>query len=84
MAAGNELVFTLSGGGNLGIAATPGFQGYIIATANFQFCHAFAFISDAGAQRLAEGYLAIQLDEPFNLGLVPLTRTGQLGENQAH
>jgi hypothetical protein len=82
--AGQELIFTLSGGGNFGVPATPGFNGYIIAVAQFQYCHAFAFISDVGAQRLAEGYLAIQLDEPFNLGIVPLTRTGQLGENQAH
>jgi len=62
--AGGELIFTLSGGGGFGIPATPGFQGYIIAQANFQYCHAFAFISDAGAQKLAEGYLAIQLDVP--------------------
>jgi len=81
--AGQELIFTLSGGGNFGIAATPGFEGYIIAVANFQYCHGFAFISDVGAQKLAEGYLAIQLDEPFNLGLIPLTRTHQLGENQS-
>jgi len=76
--AGTELVFNLSSGGNLGIAATPGFQGYIIATARFQYCHAFAFISDLGAQRLAEGYLAIQLDVPA------LNRTGQVGENEGH
>lgn len=82
--AGQELIFTLSGGGNFGITATPGFEGYIIAVAQFQYCHGFAFISDVGAQKLAEGYLAIQLDEPFNLGLAPLTRTHQLGENQAH
>jgi hypothetical protein len=78
VAAGSELVFTLSNGGNLGIAATPGFQGYIIARANFQWCHAFAFISDLGAQKLAEGYLAIQLDIPA------LNRTGQPGENEGH
>lgn len=76
--AGSELVFTLSNGGNLGIAATPGFQGYIIATHRFQYCHAFAFISDLGAQRLAEGYVAIQLDVPS------LNRTGQAGENEGH
>ena len=76
--AGNELVFTLSNGGNLGIAATPGFQGYIIATMRFQYCHAFAFVSDLGAQRLAEGYVAIQLDVPG------LNRTGQAGENEGH
>jgi hypothetical protein len=76
--AGQELIFTLSGGGNFGTPATPGFSGYIIAVAQFQFCHAFAFISDVGAQKLAEGYLAIQLDLPA------LNRTGQLGEVQAH
>ncbi|MBV8818787.1 MAG: hypothetical protein JO022_10560, partial [Acidobacteriaceae bacterium] len=78
VAAGTELVFTLSNGGDHGVAATPGFQGYIIAQAQFQYCHAFAFISDLGAQRLAEGYLAIQLDIPA------LNRTGVFGEVQAH
>jgi len=75
---GSELVFTLSSGGNYGIPATPGFEGYIIARANFQYCHGFAFISDAGAQKLAEGYLAIQLDIPV------LNRTGVPGENEGH
>jgi hypothetical protein len=78
VAAGTELVFTLSNGGDHGIAATPGFQGYIIAQAQFQYCHAFAFISDLGAQRLAEGYLAIQLDA------VTLNRTGVTGENKGN
>jgi len=75
---GAELIFTLSNGGNYGIPATPGFEGYIIAQANFQFCHGFAFISDVGAQKLAEGYLAIQLDAPG------LNRTNNIGENKAH
>lgn len=79
--AGNELIFTLSNGGNLGVAATPGFQGYMIATANFQYCHAFAFISDLGAQKLAEGYLGIQLDVYGGTGL---NRTGVIGEVQGH
>jgi len=76
--AGQELVFTLSNGGAMGIAATPGFEGYIIAQAQFQFCHAFAFISDLGAQRVAEGYLGIILD------VGGLNRTNQIGEVQAH
>jgi len=75
---GSELVFTLSSGGNFGIPATPGFEGYIVARANFQYCHGFAFISDAGAQKLAEGYLAIQLDLPM------LNRTGVPGEYEGH
>jgi hypothetical protein len=71
--AGSELVFTLSNGGGIPgggtpsvvVPATAGFQGYIIAQANFQYCHGFAFISDVGAQKLAEGYLAISLDVPY-------------------
>jgi hypothetical protein len=78
VAGGSELIFTLSNGGNYGIPATPGFEGYIIAQANFQYCHGFAFISDVGAQKLAEGYLAIQLDLPT------LNRTGNYGENEGH
>jgi len=71
--AGSELVFTLSNGGGIPgggtpsvvVPATAGFQGYVIAQANFQYCHGFAFISDVGAQKLAEGYLAISLDVPY-------------------
>jgi len=78
VAGGSELIFTLSNGGNYGTPATPGFEGYIIAQANFQFCHGFAFISDVGAQKLAEGYLAISLDIPG------LNRTFNVGENEGH
>jgi|SRR5580704_14796245 hypothetical protein len=84
--AGQELIFNLSGGGNFGVPAVPGFEGYIISVANFQYCHAFAFISDVGAQKLAEGYLAIQLDFPFNLqgAGFGFSRTGVNGENEGH
>ncbi len=92
--AGSELVFTVSSGGGdeaaptIQVPATPGFEGYIIAQANFQYCHGFAFISDVGAQKLAEGYLAISLDVPVvtvNPNLpTGLNRTGNAGENQGH
>jgi len=86
--AGSELIFTLSNGGNYSTPATPGFEGYIIAQANFQYCHGFAFISDVGAQKLAEGYLAISLDVPVvtvNVALpTGLNRTGNAGENEGH
>jgi hypothetical protein len=86
--AGQELIFTLSNGGNYSTPATPGFEGYIIAQANFQYCHGFAFISDVGAQKLAEGYLAISLDVPVvtvNVALpTGLNRTGNAGENEGH
>jgi hypothetical protein len=60
-----------------------GFQGYMISVANFQWCHGFAFISDTAATNLAEGYLAIQLDFPFNLSGFG-SRTGVSGENEGH
>ena len=63
---GTQLVATLSGGGNLGIAATPGFQGYMIASCNFQYAHGFAFISDLGSSRVAEGYLALIMDQDMD------------------
>jgi len=79
---GQAAVFTVSGGGNFGIAGTPGFQGYMIASAQFQFCHGFAYISAQGALPTAAGasmgYLGIVLDVPG------LNRTGQTGEVQGH
>ena len=78
VAAGDIVTFTLSGGGNYGIAATPGFAGYIIAQAEFQFCHGFAYLSGLGQPYSGEGYLGIVLDAPG------LNRTGQIGEVQAH
>lgn len=75
---GSQLVFTLSAGGNLGITATPGFQGYMIIRCNFQFGHGFAFVSDLGAQRLAMGYIPLVLDQSM-YGSGP-TRTGVVSE----
>ncbi len=68
VASGAQAIFTLSSGGTNGIAATPGFQGYIIATCNFRYAHGFAFISDVGAQRLSHGYLALVID-PSRTGI---------------
>jgi hypothetical protein len=75
IAAGTEYVTNIS-------TIAPGFQGYMISQARFQYCHGFAFISDIGATKLAEGYLAIQLDFPFNL--LNTNRTGVAGENEGH
>jgi hypothetical protein len=78
--AGSEVIFTLSSGGNYGIQATPGFEGYIISRSDFQYCHGFAFLSPPGAQGqgASAGYLAIQLDIPG------LNRTLNYGENEGH
>jgi hypothetical protein len=59
--AGQQLVFTLSSGGNFGMPAVPGFQGYIVAVASFQYCHALAIISDTGGKGLAQSYLAVRI-----------------------
>ncbi|MFN0107134.1 MAG: hypothetical protein ACKV2U_34180 [Bryobacteraceae bacterium] len=64
--AGKQLTAVLSTGGNLGIAATPGFQGYMIAQCSFQYAHGFAFISDVGANRVSEAYLALILDNALS------------------
>ena len=79
--AGQLLTFTLSGGGNYGVQATPGFQGYIIAQAQFQFCHAYAFITAQGSLPTSAGantgYIALEMD----LGL---NRTNNASENLGH
>ncbi len=80
---GATLVFTVSGGGNFGIGpVSNGFAGYIIAQAQFQYCHGYAYISSFGAlptsPGTSEGYLGIILDYGG------LNRTGQVGEVQAH
>jgi hypothetical protein len=75
---GTLLLFTLSGGGNLGVAATPGFQGYMIAQCNFQYAHGFAFISDVGANKVSEAYLGLILDPGG------LARTTNVTENLTH
>ncbi|MCO5352662.1 MAG: hypothetical protein M9913_17500 [Bryobacteraceae bacterium] len=77
---GTQLVFTLSSGGNLNIAATPGFQGYIIIRCNFQYGHGFAFVSDLGAQRLAMGYIPLILDQNMFDESWTVTRTGAKSE----
>jgi hypothetical protein len=76
VAAGAQLLFVVSSGGNLGVAGTPGFQGYIIAQCAFQYAHGFAFVTDGpvGAANVAEGYLALVMDESIG------SRTGFASE----
>ena len=64
--AGQQLAFIVSSGGAVvgtdktcAECATPGFHGYIIAICDFQYAHGFAFVSDLGSAKLAEGYLAL-------------------------
>ncbi len=61
-----------------------GFTGYMIAQAQFQYCHAFAFIGGLGGgpslssptNGLSEGYLALVLDAPLSV-----SRTGLSNES---
>ncbi len=73
---GEHFVWTLSNGG--AVQATAGFQGYVIAQCAFQYAHGYAFISDLGVQRIAQGYLALVMDE--HLG----SRTGSKSESLGH
>lgn len=68
--AGEQLAFIVSSGGGVvgtdktcAACATPGFHGYVIAVCDFQYAHAFAFVSDLGAAKLAEGYLALVIPD---------------------
>lgn len=80
VATGETITMVLSSGGGLGLRGNPNFQGYIIATCDFQFAHGFAFITDGpiGQARVAEGYLALVLDGPDSL------RGSDVGEVRAH
>jgi hypothetical protein len=66
--AGDYAIWSLNNGGTVkmaggDIAPTPGFEGYVIAHCRFQYAHGYGFISDLGAQKLAQGYIALILDE---------------------
>ncbi len=66
--AGQVLTYTLyNGSAQWGLDNRgAGFTGYLIAQAQFQYCHAFGFISALGAgptaPGISEGYLALVLD----------------------
>jgi hypothetical protein len=99
--AGQILTYVLSsGGGSIGAGANgltnsaAGFSGYIIAQAQFQYCHAYAFITAVGAgplsQAVSEGYLGLVLDNSYwncgsSAGVVAgACRTAIHGENLVH
>ena len=85
--AGQVLTYVASSGNaDFGLDnRAAGFVGYVITQAQFQYCHAFAFIGALGAGAVtpgqgtvSEGYLGIQIDQGG------LNRTNQLSENKAH
>jgi len=81
---GHVLTYVLSSGSSqYGLDGRgAGLQGYIITQAQFQYCHAYAFVSAQGAgptsPGVSEGYLGIVLDRDG------LPRTISIGENKAH
>jgi len=67
------------------IGSTNSFSGYMFANCNFQFAHGFAFISDASATNLAEGYLALVVTNNTPLAGAPRAPSQVLGgENLVH
>ncbi len=85
--AGGQLVFTLSGGNSAqNVAATPGFQGYMMASCQFLFAHGFAFITDGfgGVPTIAEGYLALVVPWDGVAGSRVFQAGAALGESLGH
>jgi hypothetical protein len=58
---GTTYVNVLSGLLPTGVTA---FEGYVIAKADFQFCHGFAFIADSAFATIAHGYVANVIPDP--------------------
>ncbi len=79
---GEQLVFNLSlGNATQNVTPTPGFQGYIIATCNFQYAHGYAFLSTPTQGGLSNGYLALVMDKDmFGPAGLPATRSGATSE----
>lgn len=78
--AGDTMAFLVgSGNSAVGLTGAPGFQGYMIATCNFQFAHGFAYlVAPAGAG--AMGYLPLVINNGVFLprsGDTPPPATGE-------
>jgi hypothetical protein len=83
--AGAVLTYVLSqGSAQWGLDnRAAGFTGYLIAQAQFQYCHAFAYISAQGAGPLTPGmsvgYTALVLDKGDELRRTAQTLSDTLG-----
>jgi hypothetical protein len=62
------------------IPGMPNFAGYVIASANFQYCHGFAFISGfgIGPAGVSQGYVGLEMDNALP------ARTGSASEVLGH
>lgn len=82
IAAGTSFVGLLSGVLPTGVTA---FSGYIIAKADFQFCHGFAYIADDAFAAVAHGYIANVIPDPAMKGPKGVrfaSDAGDIGPNQ--
>jgi len=72
---GTSFAFSLwNGSGN--IAPLRDFTGYLIARCTFQYAHGYAFISDLGSSRFAQGYLALVIPDRANRPADPFPSAG--------
>lgn len=77
LAGGEQWTFTVSG-------ARPGFQGYMLVGCDFQFAHGYAFISDFGSQKLAQGYQALVIPDRARVADPMTTSAAGSGEQLIH
>lgn len=74
---GEQWTFTVS-------AARPNFQGYMMVNCEFQFAHGYAFVSDFGSTKLAQGYQALVVPDRARVA-DPMTTAGSgSGEQLVH
>ena len=75
--AGEQWTFTVS-------SQRPNFQGYMMATCEFQFAHGYAFISDFGSTKLAQGYQALVVPDRLRVADPMTTSVSGSGEQLVH
>lgn len=74
---GEQWTFTIS-------SARPNFQGYMMVNCEFQFAHGYAFVSDFGSTKLAQGYQALVVPDRARVA-DPMTTAGSgSGEQLVH
>lgn len=79
--AGDQLLMVLGTGSvnpGANIHGVPGFEGYIVVVADFQYCHGYVFVSDTKVSKFAMGYIGMVLDDPA------FYRSGVPGESLSH
>jgi len=65
---------------NLLPTGVTSFSGYVIAKADFQFCHGFAFIADSAFASIAHGYVANIIPDPAIKGVNGIRTASDAGD----